>query len=237
MAEIDKLVAAERAIEKLMTTLRGRLGEAISKGKGAIRRWEAALKKIHGKSAKSKRRRAALKRNIARTEKSVGEWGERKGELEFEITDQGLDIGELLIERGAVAGTAAEDRSSGDTGAGDTGGGGDVGADPGEPPPSAPSAEDIARAAAEQFAAFTAGRASLFSSFGANFARSGGVLFADPMAQAAGTRYFGAGDTGGSGGGAGVREVTINQTFGGAPDDPDQWVAGVQTTMQGASLG
>src|SRR5205085_2969484 len=104
-------------------------------------------------------------------------------------------------------------------GVGDTGGG--------EAAAAAPTPLEIAQAAAQQLASFQAGRASLFSSYGANFMARGGVLIpADATGQAAGTAYFGAlGASTGSGGAAagGDRSVHIEQHYAREPEDPTSW--------------
>ncbi len=177
-------------------------------------------------------RYTAIGEQLGRQREALGTWRERVRELGFVVQEDDISLTALRNEARGVRGTRPEDRA-GDR---DTDAGGattDTAADPGQ---RAPSVEEINAVAREHLAAFTQGRASLFSTSGSNFVARPliGQALQDPSQQAAGLRNFGAfgaGDaqaagfnpmTGLSGGQAGPagRTVVQNITITEPPPDP-----------------
>ena len=233
VAELDKLIDIKKRLAELVDKLTKRIRQVNEKLRKTVRSLRRALDRVRGKSAASKRRRSLLRGRIGNHEDAIDRNRETLRSWELRRPDFDIDLLELGAERRAVASTAPEAREAPT----DTGGGGDVGVGDtggGEPVTAAPTAEEIAAAGAAQLAAFTAGRQSLFASFGANFMRSGASPIENsPTGLAAGLRAFGAlGTTEGSGGG-GVK-VEMPMSFATVPPDPHAWSQDAKWNLQAA---
>ncbi len=235
IARLQAGKAVAHRVRKTYTTIIGRLRRAV----------KAATSGKKGKASKARKKaaesyRAQIRDYLSRRK----EWEGKEQEIGFDLEDAGIDLTALTGERAGVLGTKAVPQEPPDTP--DPADAGDpdapLGTDPspaddgpgGDTAPteaSAPTAEDIARGVAQQFATFQQSRADLFSSFGGNFIRSTvPVGFGGDLQNAAGTRYFGGGSSGtdggvlaGGGGEAGGPSVVQNIHFT-APTPPDPHV-------------
>jgi hypothetical protein len=243
---------------RALASIKQRMRDRLAKGKQIAHRVQqtystilARLKKAlkaasgtKGKGAKARKKAAESYRAQIRDYTSrKKEWAGKEQDIGFDLEDASIDLRALQGERSEVLGTKTVLPEPDAPAEGDVpdlpdvpdvdGGSADPGtADTPDPTTAAetaaPSAEDIARGVAQQFASFQAGRADLFGSFGGNFVRSTiPVGLGGDMQNAAGTRFFGGGEGGtdggvlAGGGGQGGPQVVQNITFTGpAPADP-----------------
>lgn len=207
VAELAKLLKIRRQIRDRMRDAQRVARRAVKTYLTLISRTKAAL--AAARKSKSKSRKSAIssyQKALSGYREALDEWRGKRKDIGYDLQDAGLDIEALKGERDAVAGTKPEPKDP------DLGGGGDSGEASPDPVQLPASPEDIARAAAEQFASFQASRADLFGSFGSNFTRGGADPFASDGARAAGMRFFGGGSGGADGG--------VVAAAGGAPAAP-----------------
>lgn len=228
ITELDNLVNKKNEIEKLIKDIIDWINDTAKRLKTAI-----DLLRALGKKANKKTRKKYDKKADAYSE-ARGEMLDALPDLRNDLVDVGIDLDELRFEREQVKAYYGQGKGPDQTDPGGGDGGGVT--DP------APSPEDLASAAAEQVATFTANRASLFSAFGQNFIGQGGTL--TPLTQAAGFRYFGGGQAdgggilgasggfgnagmngagGGSAGDASGGGVIITNNYAAPPPDPHTW--------------
>lgn len=215
-----------------------------------IERLRKAVKAATGGKKSSKARKKAADSYRSQIRSYVGyrkEWKGKESELGFDLEDVSIDLRALRGERASVLGTKAvpQDPPDIETPEPDDPVEIPVADDPttSETPEAQlpPSAEDIARGVAQQFASFQQGRAELFGSFGGNFIRSTiPTGLGGDMQEAAGTRFFGGGSAGTDGGvlgGAGGQGgVVQNITFAGPqPADPHVFTATALHELQALS--
>jgi hypothetical protein len=234
----DRLAKGKRIahrVQQTYSTVLSRLKKALKAATGT-----------KGKGAKARKKAAESYRAQIRDYTSRrGEWAGKEQDIGFDLEDATIDLRSLQGERNEVLGTKSVLPDPEPVDEGDVPDVPDVPdidapSDPGTPDASdpsspietaAPSAEDIARGVAQQFASFQQGRADLFGSFGGNFVRSTiPVGMGGDLQNAAGTRFFGAGEGGTDGGvlagGGGQAPITQNVYLNGPqPADPHVFTA------------
>jgi len=195
-----------------------------------IARVRKALAGSHGKKGKKRRQHYRDALEIAGEDLST--WRDNLHTLDVNtIPDQKLDLRDLGHERASLMGLKAEVKEPDKVDATDTSSDTSGGASPDtpdvpdtststEPVQTAPSAEQIAEAARQQFESFTKGRADLFASFGSNFMST---AVRDATIDAAGVRFFGATSSGDAREQAAGRSVTVTNVFPTPPPDPHTW--------------
>jgi len=222
--ELGELERQRQNIRDRVKAYRAAAKRLADNYRAAIKRLQRALAAAKGKARRKERQ--GYRDEIATYQTRIGELKTLGKDLGFELEDQNIDLAEIRGELAEVKGTtgapapAKEPEAAGDA-PGDSSSG-DTTSTP-DPAPAAPTALDIATGVAEALASFNAGRADLFSQFGANFIGAGAG--APTAAQlAAGARYFGGGTGGSDGGVAGAAGapggVQLNVTFT-APQPPD----------------
>jgi hypothetical protein len=212
---VDPKAVAKRAAElEGLRRYRKRILEALRAAKLVADRYIKTYRETIArltrslKATKGKKKRAGVEHTIATYQGRITEWGQKRRELTTDtIPNARLDYDELTKERLGVLGTKStaepaggdpigdlDDISSvGDPGAGGTPDAGDTSTTTSTP--AAPDPAEVAAQALAQVGAFQAARADLFSSYGSNYTGplgSVGAPFSSPLAQAAGSRYFGA---------------------------------------------
>jgi hypothetical protein len=218
--ELLSLISIRQQIVRQLVSARAVARRVVKTYNTIITRLRRSLKHAGKKS------RASIRETIGTYTERRDEWRGKLHELEEStLPSARLDLRELVRERGEVLGTKAEPADISDTGGGDLGG--DTGTDTGTDTATAPpSAADIAAAALQDLASFNQGRSELLGSYARNFISAfqagtpGGVFSGSPdeLSQAAGTRFFGAGSTGSSLGGA-----TIINNYNQLPDSTATW--------------
>lgn len=228
--ELTALYQKRDQIKKAIEELRRRIKSIITALKNAAKRARTAARTgVKGRRSQY----ADLAEDFENTRR---DFERQLPNVDLDIGDAQIDLEELANEAAALEGSRASVRgpdpvepdSGADAGSGDTS-------------TAPPTPMDIARAAAAEFASFSAGRAELFGSMGGNFAARSVDAFGDTTSQAAGMRYFGAASGGGSGGGATLGDGStptigkqINQkiTIEKPPPEPHIWAQNVNFELQ-----
>ena len=221
--ELSRLISIRKVVVQQLKLARAAARQMKKGYDNAIKRLRRILKTASGS------RRKSVKAMLKAYGERRAEWaGKIKEITNDKLPNAKIDVQELVNERAGVLDTQPTTDDSGkDDGSGDTP------IDDGTPPdaaPAAPTAEDIARAAAEQLSAFNENRQQLFSQFGSNFVTAGArAVSGDANIAAAGARNFGAYTSGDQGAGAGgSKVVNIVNNYEQPPPDPHTWSAGVE---------
>lgn len=225
--ELQALYAKRSEIRQWLRILRDRVRRLIAVMKVAISRLTRA-----GKTGK-KSRRAGYRQKADEIRGRRDQLVDRERLMDLDIIDADLDLSELGNERASVLGTALPPAPAATSEAPSV-------ADPAgatDPAPAAPTAEQIAEAAAAQFAAFQSAREQLFGSFGGNMAARGSDPYATPTGAAAGAQYFGAVPGARAVAGAGGRVTYIEaaefvSNFASGPPSGDTFVQQQQREVQ-----
>lgn len=228
LKELNDLIKLKNDLEEKTRDLISWIKETSKKLLTTIRLLRALAKKGN-KSTRKKYKKEADRYSEARSAMD-----DALPDVQNSLVDLGIDVEELQFEKTQVEAYRGQGRSATPT-TPDT-----------EPGTGAPTPEDIARAAAEQVAAFNAGRSSLFTGFGQNFIGAGGAVTS--LVEASGLRYFGGGMSDsrgvlGAGGGsgdptmagagfgpavnAGAGGVIITNNYAAPPPDPHTWSQGL----------
>lgn len=227
-SDLQALYAKRAEIRQWLRILRDRVRRLIAVMKVAIGRLTRA-----GETGK-KSRRAGYREQASEIRGRRDQLVDRERLMDLDIVDADLDLAELGNERASVLGTALPPAAAAPAAAPSV-------ADPAgatDPAPAAPTAEQIAEAAAAQFAAFQTARQELFGSFGGNMAARGSDPYATPTGAAAGAQFFGAVPAGtravaGAGGRVTYIEAAeFNSHFASGPPSGDTFVQQQQREVQ-----
>lgn len=187
VADLQKLVDVRKRLEAAYEKAE-RIARRIAESyRTIVRRLRAQLNAAKGKD------RTGVDDQIKRYVALIPEWEKNAKDAHESAWSSAQDVEDLLKEQGAVRGTKAQtatDAGLADSSLAQTD-------DSFEVRP--PSAEEIAQAASDQFAAFKSQTSDMFASFGQNFVRGGTSPFDSEAGRAAGMRQFGAATATGGG--------------------------------------
>lgn len=228
--ELGRLMDLREQVVHAYQAARHVVVRAIRDLREFITRVRKALGGSHGKKGAGRRKQYRDALQIAGED--LATWRDNLHTLDVNtLPDQKLDLRDLGHERASLMDLKAEVKDPADASTADASSD-TSSASPADTPDvpdtststeavqTAPSAEQIAEAARQQFESFTKGRADLFASFGSNFMSS---ARRDATIDAAGVRFFGATDSGDTREAAAGRAVTVTNIFPTPPPDPHTW--------------